>query len=181
MTEKIKNVLIDSPGMKRTLMRLAYEIVERNKGLTGLVLIGVRTRGVPLAQRLASYIKDIGNQEVPVGTLDISFYRDDILLARKTPIVQSTNIPFDLTDANVVLVDDVLFTGRTARSAIDAILDHGRPAKIMFAVLIDRGHHEMPIVGDFVGKTIITSPGEEVRVRVTEIDGIDEVDVVEQS
>ncbi len=163
-------------------MRLAAEIVERNRGAGNLALIGIRTRGAPLANRLARIISNSeGNKEVPVGILDITLYRDDYLISRKTPKVRATEIPFDIQDCAVVLVDDVLYTGRTVRAAIDAILDYGRPDRIQLAVLVDRGGREMPIAGDFVGKKLIISPGEEVRVHLEETDGIDEVIIVEVS
>jgi pyrimidine operon attenuation protein/uracil phosphoribosyltransferase len=178
--EKLKQRIIDQQGLERTLARLAHEILEANLGTEGLALIGIRTRGVPLAERLAKLISTIENSsEVPVGVLDITLYRDDYLMARKTPRVQATEIPFDIYNRNVILVDDVLFTGRTIRAAIDAILDYGRPARIKLAVLIDRGHREMPIQGDFIGRKLVTLSGEEVRVRLREIDGKDEVVLVE--
>jgi len=164
------------------LARLAHEILEANAGSEGLALIGIRTRGAPLAERLASLISSIEHgAEVPVGILDITLYRDDYLMARKTPRVRATEIPFGINDRNLVLVDDVLFTGRTSRAALDAILDYGRPATIKLAVLIDRGHREMPIQGDFVGKKIVTLPWEEVLVHLKEIDGQDEVILVEKA
>ncbi|MCF7809581.1 bifunctional pyr operon transcriptional regulator/uracil phosphoribosyltransferase PyrR [bacterium] len=178
--EKLKQRIIDEQGLERTLARLAHEILEANPGTEGLALIGIRTRGVPLAERLAKLISTIENSaDVPVGVLDITLYRDDYLTARKTPRVQATEIPFDIYNRNVVLIDDVLFTGRTIRAAIDAILDYGRPARIKLAVLIDRGHREMPIQGDFIGRRLVTLPGEEVRVRLREVDGKDEVVLVE--
>lgn len=180
MEERLKQCIFDARGLERTLARLAHEILEANRGLEGLALIGIRTRGVPLAERLARLISGIEQAaEVPVGILDITLYRDDYLMARKTPQVRATEIPFEIHDRNVVLVDDVLFTGRTSRAAIDAILDYGRPARIQLAVLIDRGHREMPIRGDFVGRELVTSPGEEVLVRLKEVDGKDEVVLVE--
>ena len=180
MTEKLKQLLIDAAGLERTLARLAHEILEANAGYEGLALIGIRTRGAPLADRLAALISQIENgAEVPVGVLDITLYRDDYLMARKTPKVRATEIPFDIRNRSVVLVDDVLFTGRTSRAAIDAILDYGRPGRIQLAVLIDRGHREMPIQGDFVGRRIETIPGEEIRVHLKEVDGVDEVLLVE--
>jgi pyrimidine operon attenuation protein/uracil phosphoribosyltransferase len=179
--EKIRNRLADGSGVERTLARLAYEIVEKNRGTEKIALIGIRTRGAPLAERLARIISGIeGNAVVPVGILDITLYRDDFSKLRKNPRVQATEIAFDVQDRILVLVDDVLFTGRTIRSAIDALLDYGRPLKIQLAVLVDRGHREMPIQGDFVGMKVIASPGEEVVVHLNEIDGIDEILLVEK-
>ncbi len=181
MPERLKHRIIDASGMERTLTRLAHEILERNRGLKGLALVGIRTRGAPLAERLAGIISAIeGKKTVPIGILDITLYRDDYLNALKTPQVRATEIPFELNERNVVLVDDVLFTGRTVRAAIDALLDYGRPARIQLSVLVDRGHREMPVQGDFVGKKVVTSPGETVKVRLKEIDGVDEVVLVEE-
>ena len=178
--EHIKARIIDEEGLERTLTRLEHEILERNRGAEGLAMVGIRTRGAPLAYRLAKKIAQIeGLTEVPVGILDITLYRDDFLISRKTPKVRATEIPFDIQEKTIVLVDDVLYTGRTARAAIDAVLDYGRPDRIQLAVLVDRGGREMPIQGDFVGKKVVVSPGEEVRVRVKEIDQVDEVVIVE--
>jgi len=158
------------------------EILEWNKGIKNLVLVGIRTRGVPLAERLAKKLSEIEGGKTPlVGKLDITFYRDDILTQKKMPEVRATEINFDIDDCDVILLDDVLFTGRTSRAALDAILDYGRPRTIQFVVLVDRGHREMPIQGDFVGRTIKTSPGEEVLVRLEEIDGVDEVVLIESN
>ena len=179
MTEKIKQYIIDAAGMELTLARLAAEIIEANHGSKGMELVGIRTRGVPLAVRLAELISGIAKKRIPVGILDITLYRDDYLMARKTPKVRSTEIPFEIHGKNVVLIDDVLYTGRTARAALGAILDYGRPDCIKLAVLIDRGHREMPIQGDFVGRKIVTLPGDEVRVHLKEVDGLDEVVLVE--
>ncbi len=182
MSENIKYCILDSKDIDRTISRLTMQILEHNKGVQKLTLVGIRTRGAPLAYRIAKKISSIeGSQEVPVGILDITLYRDDFLTSNKTPEVRATEIDFDINDCNVVLVDDVLYTGRTSRAALDAILDFGRPATIQLAVLIDRGHREMPIYADFIGKTVQTSPGEEVLVRVKEIDQIDEVVLIERS
>lgn len=182
MGDRVKHCISDSLGFERTLARLAHEIVERNRGAERVGLIGIRTRGAPLAERLSHLISDIEKgREIPVGILDITLYRDDFLTARKTPRVQATEITFDINDLVLVLVDDVLFTGRTIRAAIDAVLDYGRPNKIQLAVMVDRGHREMPIQGDFVGIKAVTSPGEEVRVHLKEIDGVDEILIVEKS
>ncbi len=176
---KVKAKLIDEKGLDRTITRLAHEILERNKGTEDLVLVGIRTRGAPLAQRIADKIKQIEGIEVPLGTLDITLYRDDFRRRLKQPIVQTTDIPFNIDDKNVVLVDDVLYTGRTTRAALDALMDFGRPARIQLAVLVDRGHRELPIKADFVGKNVPTSIGEEVRVHLQEVDGEDAVLLVE--
>ena len=179
MEPKIKARLIDERGLERTITRLAHEILERNKGTRDLVLVGIRTRGAPLAQRIVDKIEQIEGVRVPLGTLDITLYRDDLLRRLKQPRVQQTDIPFSIDDKNVVLVDDVLYTGRTTRAALDALMDFGRPARIQLAVLVDRGHRELPIKADFVGKNIPTSIGEEVRVRLKEVDGEDCVLLVE--
>ncbi len=182
MGERVKHCIADGLGVERTLARLAHEIVERNRGAERVGLIGIRTRGAPLAERLSRLISEIEKgRAIPVGILDITLYRDDYLTARKTPRVRATEIDFDINDRVLVLVDDVLFTGRTIRAAIDALLDYGRPAKIQLAVMVDRGHREMPVQGDFVGIRAVTSPGEEVRVHLREIDGQDEVVIVEKS
>lgn len=181
MINDIRYRIADHDDISRTLTRLAHEIHESNRGVKNLALVGIRTRGVPLANRLAGILSKIGGDcEIPVGILDITLYRDDFMTAGTVPQVHATEIGFDLHSRNLVLVDDVLFTGRTVRAAIDAILDYGRPARIQLAILVDRGHREMPIQGDFIGKTILTSPGEEVLVRLAEIDGVDEVVVVEK-
>jgi pyrimidine operon attenuation protein/uracil phosphoribosyltransferase len=181
MGEKTKSVLVDARGFDRTLTRLAHEIIERNRGAANLALIGMQTRGAFLAKRLTKRIEAIEGTEIPFGTLDVTLYRDDFRTRLKQPKVQSTDIPFDTYDMNLVLVDDVLYTGRTARAALDALMDLGRPRRIQLAVLADRGHREMPIRPDFVGKNIPTSINEEVRVRMTEIDGEDAVLLVEVS
>ena len=161
-------------------MRIAHEILEKNKGTQGLCLIGIRNRGVFLAHRLAECIKKIENTDVPVGALDITLYRDDLTLISQQPVVHKTEIDFDISDKNVILVDDVLYTGRTIRAALDALIDFGRPKSIQLAVLIDRGHRELPIRADYAGKNIPTSKDESVEVRLSEVDGIDEVAIVEK-
>jgi len=171
MKKIVKAQLADEKGLDRSLTRLAHEILEKNRGVENLVLVGIRTRGVPLAKRLAQKIKTIEGRDVPVGILDVSLYRDDFKY--KQPEVRVTDIPFSIDEKNIVLVDDVLYTGRTVRSALNALMDYGRPARIQLAVLVDRGHRELPIKADFVGKNVPTSIGEEVRVRVKEIDGED--------
>lgn len=179
MDDKIKSVLVDAAGFNRTITRLAHEIIERNRGTERLGLVGMQTRGVFLAQRLAKKIGEIERIELPVGVLDVTMYRDDYRTTLKQPRVQITQIPFDLYDMNVVLVDDVLYTGRTVRAALDALMDFGRPRRIQLAVFVDRGHRELPIKPDFVGKNVPTSMNEEVRVRMTEVDGEDAVWLVE--
>lgn len=178
MKEKAK--LLDKDTLSRALMRIAHEILEKNKGTKDLCLIGIRNRGAHLARRIADYIEKIENERVPVGILDITLYRDDLTLIAPQPVVHKTEIDFDITDKFIVLVDDVLYTGRTARAALDALIDLGRPKSIQLAVLIDRGHRELPIRADYVGKNIPTSQSETVEVRLLEVDGCDEVVIVEK-
>ncbi len=175
MTEK---VLLTSSDIERALIRIAHEIVERNKGAKNIAFVGIKTRGVPLAQRLAGIIQDMEKVEIPVGSLDITLYRDDVSSLNFKHVVQQTNVPFDITDRQVVLVDDVFYTGRSIRSALDALIDLGRPETIQLAVLIDRGHRELPIRADFVGKNIPTARNEEIKVFLKETDGTDKVAVV---
>ncbi len=172
-------VLMDSERMGRTLTRMAHEVVERNRGVQDLALIGVRTRGVPLARRLAGLLEGITGTAVQTGSLDITLYRDDLMrhAIGPQPIVRSTQIPFSIDGRHVVLVDDVLYTGRTVRAALDALIDFGRPQTIQLLVVVDRGHRELPIKADYVGKNVPTSRAETVRVRLAEIDGVDEVTV----
>ncbi|MDD5254926.1 MAG: bifunctional pyr operon transcriptional regulator/uracil phosphoribosyltransferase PyrR [Candidatus Omnitrophica bacterium] len=178
MKEKAK--VLDNEALSRSLIRIAHEILEKNKGTDELCLIGIRTRGAYLARRLADCIKRIDNALVPVGSLDITLYRDDLTLVAAQPVVHKTEIGFDITAKNVILVDDVLYTGRTIRAALDALIDFGRPKNIQLAVLIDRGHRELPIRADFVGKNIPTAQSETVEVRLQEVDGKDEVAIVEK-
>ena len=173
-----KTVVMGESEIKRTLVRIAHEILERNKGVADLALIGIRTRGVFLAKRLAQEIFKIEKKEIPVGTLDITLYRDDLSLVARQPLVLKTEIPFDASEKKIVLVDDVLYTGRTIRAAMDAIVDLGRPQLIQLAVLIDRGHRELPIRADFVGKNIPTSKKEIVKVQLKEVDKEDKVGIV---
>jgi pyrimidine operon attenuation protein / uracil phosphoribosyltransferase len=175
-----KKVVMDAEGIDRSLTRIAYEILEKNKGVENLVLIGIRTGGVFLADRLVRKISAIEGVEVPAGILDITFYRDDLAKPTKKPRPEKTTIPFSLDGKKVVLVDDVLFTGRTIRAAMDALIDFGRPKLIQLAVLIDRGHRELPIRADFVGKNLPSSLWEEVSVNLTEKNCNDEV-VIERS
>ena len=172
--------LMDGGDIRRAVTRVAHEIVERNKGARRLVIVGIAARGDDLARRLASEILRIEGVEVPVGVLDITFYRDDIGMKAEAPEVHETRIGFDVTGRTVVLVDDVLFTGRTIRAAMDALMDLGRPRKIQLAVLVDRGHRELPIRADFVGKNVPTGRADDVRVLVSEVDGEDAV-IVEES
>ncbi len=177
---KEKAQILDSAQIRRALTRISHEIVERNKGTAGLILAGIRTRGVPLAERLAKNIERIEGVNVPVGVLDISLYRDDLSSIAEQPVVNHTSMPADVTGQTVVLVDDVLFTGRTARAALDAVIDLGRPARIQLAVLVDRGHRELPIRADYVGKNLPTSAKEVVAVRLEETDGEERVLILEQ-
>jgi len=177
---KEKAVILDKDTISRTLMRVAHEILEKNKGTQNLCLIGIRNRGVYLANRLAECIKKIEGKAVQVGILDITLYRDDLTLIAAHPVVHKTEIEFDIADRNVVLVDDVLYTGRTVRAALDALIDFGRPKSIQLAVLVDRGHRELPVRADFVGKNIPTSQKEMIEVRLEEADGRDEVVIMEK-
>lgn len=173
----LKAIIMNDAAMQRSLKRMAHEILERNRGCEGVCLIGIHSRGVPMAKRLAENIKDIEGKEVLCGTLNISLYRDDIDSFTEIPIVSDTDIPFDVRDMNVVLVDDVIFTGRTVRAAMDAIITRGRPATIQLAALVDRGHRELPIKPDYVGKNVPTSREEIVSVRFAETDGTDCVEL----
>jgi pyrimidine operon attenuation protein/uracil phosphoribosyltransferase len=168
-------LVLDSPSIERSVTRIAHEIFEKNKGTQNLVLIGIQTRGVILAQRLQKEIEKIAKVLLPLGILDINLYRDDLTRASEQPVIHKTEINFDLTDKIVILIDDVLYTGRTIRCALDALTDFGRPKKIQLAVLVDRGHRELPIRADFVGKNIPTSEEEIVHVRFAETDSKEEV------
>ncbi|MDO4816543.1 MAG: bifunctional pyr operon transcriptional regulator/uracil phosphoribosyltransferase PyrR [Bacillota bacterium] len=167
---KLKAKLMDESAMNRALMRISHEITEKNKGVDNVVLVGVRRRGEPIAQRVCDNIKKIEDVEIPCGSIDISFYRDDLTLKSEMPVVEKAEIGFDVNDRDVVLVDDVLYTGRTARAAIEAVFSCGRPRSIQFAVLVDRGHRELPIRADFVGKNVPTSHAELIEVRLPEFD-----------
>ncbi len=181
MVKKVKAQIINSEGLNRTITRLAHEIVERNRGVENLVVLGIRTRGVPIAERIIDKIYEIEHKRLPLGILDVTMYRDDVFKKIKQPKVQTTEIKFDIDGKTVILVDDVLYTGRTVRAALDAIMDFGRPTKIELAVLVDRGHRELPIKADYVGKNVPTSLGEEVQVKVKEMDDEDGVFLVEVS
>lgn len=187
MKEKTK--ILDKESIGRALRRIAHEILEKNKGTENLCLIGIRNRGVYLAERLAQYIKQIEHKDVSCGILDITLYRDDLTsigrpdfgVAGQQPVVHKTEINFNIEGKNVVLVDDVLYTGRTVRAALDALIDFGRPKTIQLAVLIDRGHRELPVRADYVGKNIPTANNETVEARLEEVDGMDEVVIIEKN
>lgn len=178
-TGRLKARVLEPEDIRRALRRIAHEILERNRGAEELALVGIRKRGVPLAERLAAEIESIEGRRPLVGALDVAFYRDDIGMRRPKEIA-TTEFPFDLNGKTVVVVDDVLFTGRTVRAAIDAMVDFGRPRSIQLAVLMDRGHRELPIRADFIGKNIPTSSQEDVRVRLEETDGVDSVEIYEE-
>jgi len=173
-----EKVLVTSGDISRALARIAHEIIERTKGAEDIVLVGIRTRGVPLAQRLAVTIQNFEGFAVPMGALDIGLYRDDIPPVQLKPTNQGTHIPVDITDKHVILVDDVLYTGRSIRAAMDALMDLGRPRSIQLAVLIDRGHRELPIRADYIGKNIPSSRDEKIQVQLEETDDIDRVTIV---
>ena len=177
---KDKAKIMDKEAITRAVTRIAHEILEKNKGTQGLCLIGIRNRGAYLAKRLSENIEKIEQAKPLVGALDITLYRDDLTLIGAQPLVRKTEIDFDIQDKNVVLVDDVLYTGRTIRAALDALIDFGRPKSIQLAVLVDRGHLELPIRADYVGKNITTAQNETVEVRLEEADGADEVVIVEK-
>ena len=172
-------VIMDADRMTRTITRIGHEIVERNRGTDNVALVGIRTRGVVIAQRLAQVLQQITHTPVRTGALDITLYRDDLMrhAVGPQPLVRKTEIPFSIDDQKILLVDDVLYTGRTIRAALDALIDFGRPKEIQLIVLVDRGHRELPIKADYVGKNVPTSLKENVHVRLTEIDGTDEVAV----
>ena len=171
--------VMDADRMSRALTRIAHEILERNRGLDEIALVGIRSRGVPLARRIARALTDINGDEVPTGALDITLYRDDLMRqpVGPQPVIRRTEIPFSIDDRKILLVDDVLYTGRTTRAALDALIDFGRPRAIQLIVLVDRGHRELPIKADYVGKNVPTSLRQSVQVRLEEIDGVDEVTI----
>ena len=179
MAVREKAEIIDAEGLRRIITRIAHEIVERNKGPDDLVLVGVRRRGVPLAERIAAKIAEFESKTVPQGCLDITLYRDDLSTVASHPVVGTTEIPVDINGKVAVLIDDVLYTGRTVRAAMDALIDFGRPRTIQLAVVIDRGHRELPIRADFVGKNVPTSKREVIGVKLLEIDGVDSVVIKE--
>ena len=170
-----KTTIMDADGIRRALVRIAHEILEKNRGVEHVVLVGIRTKGVPLARRIAAEIKKIENKEIPVGSLDITLYRDDLTTMGYKPVIRGTEIDFDLTGKHIVLVDDVLYTGRTIRAALDALIDLGRPETIQLAVLIDRGHRELPIRADYAGKNVPTARRETIEVTLQEDGDEDEV------
>jgi len=174
------SILLAADDVRRAITRIAHEIVEREPDPSHLAIVGIRTRGDVLAARLRDALRAINGQEIPLGSLDITLYRDDLTRIGYSPTVHRTDIPFSVDDRVVVLVDDVLFTGRTIRAAMDAIVDYGRPRAIRLAVLVDRGHRELPIRADFVGKNIATAIGDDVRVRLAEVDGRDEVELAQR-
>ncbi len=176
----VEKVIMNAGDIRRSLARIAHEIIERNKSTEHLVLVGMRTRGVPLAKRLASNMENLEGLAIPVGALDTSLYRDDLPLNTQ-PAVQHTDIPTNIADKQIILVDDVLYTGRSIRAAMDALIDLGRPRSIQLAVLIDRGHRELPIRADYVGRNIPTSRDEEVKVQLVETDGTDGVVIVQNN
>ena len=174
-------IVMEADRIGRTLIRIAHEVVERNRGIEELALVGVRTRGVPIAKRIAANLLEIVNHQVPTGSLDITLYRDDLMrhTVGPQPVLRRTEIPFSIDDRRILLVDDVLYTGRTVRAALDALVDFGRPRAIQLVVLVDRGHRELPIKADYVGKNLPTSLRQSVQVRLSEIDGVDEVAIEE--
>jgi len=179
MNFKTRSQLMDETALKRTITRLAHEIIERCKGTENIAVIGIRTRGEFVARRIAKKIEEVENTTVPVGVLDTVMYRDDFRRTKALPAMEITDIPFSVDDKILILVDDVIYTGRTIRAAMDALMDFGRPSAIQLAVLIDRGHRELPIKADYIGKSLPTAKNEEVRVQMREVDGRDEILLVE--
>jgi pyrimidine operon attenuation protein/uracil phosphoribosyltransferase len=181
MDFKLKSTVMNAAGISRALSRLASQIVERNKGTEDLLLVGIRRRGVPLAERIADKIEQLEGQRPPTGQLDITLYRDDLSTVGPRPVVNRTEIPADVTDSTIVLVDEVRSTGRTVRAALDELIDFGRPRRVELAVLIDRGHRELPIQADYVGKSVQTTEAEIVKVMLKDYDEEEQVIVVEQA
>lgn len=180
LTFVFKSQLLSAEEIERALRRIAHEIIERNKGADNLALVGIHTRGVPVAERLQALIAEFEGVTPQLGKLDITLYRDDLSEIARQPVVRKTEVPFDVSGVRIVLCDDVLYTGRTVRAALDALVDMGRPAIIQYAVMIDRGHRELPIRADYVGKNVPTASSEMIRVKLTEIDGVDQVELLEQ-
>ena len=176
---ELKSILLDETAIKRTLTRVAHEIIEKNKGIENIVLIGIKRRGVPIAERISLLIEQFEGIKVPVASVDITLYRDDLISLNEQPVLNNPELGIDVKGKKIILVDDVLYTGRTARAAIDAIIDKGRPQMIQLAVLVDRGHRELPIRADYVGKNIPTSGKEMISVQLCEIDGKDLVSIFE--
>lgn len=176
---EFKADIMDEQGVRRALRRVAHEIIENNRGVEGLTLVGIQRRGVVLARMLQEMIEEVEGVRLPMGVLDITFYRDDLSSLTEHPVVNTTDLPFQVENARIIMVDDVLYTGRTARAAMDALMDAGRPGKVQLAVLVDRGHRELPIRADFVGKNVPTSLSERIGVNVTEYDGENSVRLFE--
>jgi len=176
---KVISELMDPESIHRTVIRLTHEIIEKHRGAKNLVLVGIRNRGDVLARRMIEQIREIEKTDVPLGILDITLYRDDFQCLSEQPVLQETDIPLDITNRKIVLIDDVLYTGRTVRAALDALIDFGRPAVIQLAVLLDRGHRELPIKADYVGKNVPTSASQQVQVKLKEVDGEDRVFLLE--
>jgi pyrimidine operon attenuation protein/uracil phosphoribosyltransferase len=176
----VKKRLLDGPRMNRAIRRMAIEIVERNRGLDDLMIVGIRSRGVPIGERIVKEIEQMEGQAVAFGILDITLYRDDLTLVAPQPVVKPTKLPEPIDGKTIVLVDDVLYTGRTVRAALDALIDFGRPSRVMLAVMIDRGHRELPIHADVIGKTVPTDAEEVIKVKLVETDGEDEVLIMEK-
>jgi pyrimidine operon attenuation protein/uracil phosphoribosyltransferase len=172
-----KNILMDDDGIRRALTRIAHEIIEKNKGVQNCILVGIRTRGVYLAKRLAERIEQIEGEHIPVGEVDITLYRDDLTNKEEQPLLKGTELPEDVNGKKVILVDDVLYTGRTVRAALEALIDEGRPEMIQLAVLVDRGHRELPIRPDYIGKNVPTSKSEIIVVELSEVDQIERVTI----
>lgn len=177
---KIKAQLLDDKGINRSIIRISHEIIERNKGVEDVALIGIKTRGIPLANRISKYIEQFEEEKIPVGMLDITLYRDDLTEEFERPQLTETQVDFNIKNKTVILVDDVIFTGRTVRAALDALIRLGRPKSIQLAVLVDRGHRELPIRADYVGKNVPTSISEIIQVKFSEIDGEDKVIIAER-